>query len=209
MRALIAAVLATAILPVGAAGLTRETARLSISVHGEHASVVDKTGGLRGEQLVVHCQRALLMPYEDRLRVRLFELTNVPIPDQTAYSSVQLQGFVHAHSGHEIRCTGRVVPNDEQDDLENLALRALWALRLAPDTAELDRLLAIIDHRRDMDHDILVYVASFMSDREAAETVAHIASSELIVPRARRLAAQLQAGASRNQRATVNQHARE
>jgi hypothetical protein len=197
MRTLIAAVLAAVWLSVGAAELTRETARLSLWVHGEHAHVVDKTGELRGDQLAVHCQRALLMPYEDRLRARLSEMTNVTIPDQTSYSSAHLHGFVHRHLGHETHCTGRVVPRDEQDDLEHLALRALWALRLAPGTAELDRLIAMIDHRRDMDPDILVYIASFMTVREAAKTVAHIDPESLVVTRARRIAERLQAESGR------------
>lgn len=185
------ALLMLAVLPVSAADHTLETAHFSLWTDGQLGRAIDMSGRLQGAQMATLCQRALLLPYEAELRSRLSGLIGREIPETVRFSSAAIDRFRHQASGQQAECSGRVKPSDPQGDLQETALRALWILQPDPESTEFDQLLEILADRSDMDNDVLVYIASLMTNVEARALLFHLETETLKTSRSRHAAAQI------------------
>jgi hypothetical protein len=162
-----------------------------MTTNGEEANVVDKSGRLGSSQLGMLCQRALLLPYEARVRSVLSERIQADVPETISYSSASVKGFRHIAQGSTASCSGMVSETDIENDVEELALRAIWALSVPSDSDLFGRLSELIDDRRDMDNDILVYLANEMPPSSGKALTAHLRPERLKLPASRRTLSRL------------------
>ncbi len=106
------------------------------------------------------CQRALSLPYAEKLKAKLGAALGLTIGPEIHYAEGAVEGYQYRVEGNSADCSGQFVETDARSDMLQLTMRVLWTRSETIDEATIDSLVEQLVGADLTREDAIAFVAS-------------------------------------------------